>query len=244
MITIMGRNGFIGNKLWEEHKLLGAELNTIPDKNSEKIFYFGSPSSVILFNKNLDYCMRETIDSFLSLASLCKENDIYLVYASSATVNNKNNSYARCKAILEEIHHAYNLNALGLRISAAYGENEEHKGEYSSIIYQWCKLMSEGKSPVIWGDGTQTRDFIYIDDVIKNIMEMSKNKTTGIVEVGTGINTSFNEVIEIINDILGTNIKPTYIKKPMEYIHDTPVKPAPYSFSLRMGIEKILKTMI
>lgn len=243
MKTVMGRNGFLGSEIWNELKLRGNQLNTLPDKNSESIFYFGAPSSVILFNKNLDYCMRETIDSFLSLASLCKQNDIYLVYASSATVNNKNNSYARCKAILEEIHHAYGLKALGLRISAAYGPGEEHKGEYASIIYQWCKLMKNGERPTIWGDGTQTRDFIYIDDVIDTIMAMSENGVTGIHEIGTGINTSFNDVIATINKVLGTNIEPIYIKKPFDYIQDTPVKAVRINTSLEGGIRKILATL-
>lgn len=235
MNCLLGRNGFIGREL---AKRIG-KFETTPNKNSNIIYYFGSPSSVILFNKNIDYCFRETIGTFLELASLCKDNNIYLVYPSSATVNNKNNSYSRCKACLEEIHLAYGLNALGLRIAAAYGVGEGHKGEYSSIIYQWCKKMKNGERPVIWGDGTQTRDFIYIDDVIDNIMELVEKRATGIYEIGSGINTSFNEIVKIINRVLGTNIEPVYVDKPTDYIQDTPVKPVNCRVSLEEGIKKI-----
>jgi len=236
---LMGRNGFLGKALAERL----VEYETTPNKNSDIIYSFGSPSSVILFNKNLDYCMRETIESFLSLCSLCKENNIYLVYPSSATVNNKNNSYARCKAVLEEIAQGYGIKSLGLRISASYGVQEAHKGDYASIIYQWCKQMKVGESPVIWGDGKQTRDFIYIDDVIDNVIEFVKEERTGVVEVGTGVNTSFNEVVATINKVLEKDIKPTYIKKPDSYIDKTPVQSVKCTVSLEEGIQKIINSL-
>ena len=239
MDTLLGRNGFLGGEISRRLK----EYSTTPSKDTDTLYFFGSPSSVILFNKNMDYCMRETISGFLTIASFCKQNDTYLVYPSSATVNNKNNSYARCKACLEEIHQAYNLKALGLRISASYGSGEAHKGEYASIIYQWCKQMKNGEQPVIWGDGTQTRDFIYVTDVIDNIMALVKDKKTGIYEIGTGVDTSFNEVIDTINKVLDTDIKPIYIDKPDSYIDKTPVKSVPCKVSLEEGIKKIIDSL-
>ena len=239
MDTLMGRNGFLGSEIAKKlHK-----LDTTPNRFSNRIFFFGSPSSVILFNKNLDYCFRETINSFIEVCSLAKQNNIYIVYPSSATVNNKNNSYARCKAALEEIAQGYGIKSLGLRISASYGPGEEHKGEYASIVYQWCKEMKQGKKPIIWGDGTQTRDFIYIDDVIDNIIELSDKRTEGIYEIGTGINTSLNEVVATINKVLGTDIKPKYIPKPDSYIQETPVKAVPCKVSLEEGIKRIINSL-
>lgn len=236
MKCLLGRNGFIGSELAKRF----GEFSVIPAKDCDSVFYFAAPSSVILFNKNLSYCMRETINSFIEILDFCRETGAYLVYPSSATVYNKNNAYARCKAILEELQASYDVKALGLRISGCYGPNEGHKGEYASVIYQWCQLMKEGKSPVIWGDGTQTRDFIYIDDVIDAIMELSDEKTEGIVDIGTGVNTSMNEIVQIINEELGTDIKPTYIGKPKGFIQDTPVRSYTYKVSLREGIKKCL----
>lgn len=135
---------------------------------------------------------------------------------------------------------AYGIPALGLRIAAGYGPNEGHKGEYASVVYQWCQLMKKGQRPTIFGDGTQTRDFIYIDDIITNIHELAKAHTTGIVELGTGINTSFNEVVHTINKVLGTKIEPIYVSKPKQYVESTPVKACKTRFSLEDGIRKIL----
>ena len=92
----MGRNGFLGSEIAKKlHK-----FDTTPNRFSNRIFFFGSPSSVILFNKNLDYCFRETINSFIEVCSLAKQNNIYIVPLPLII---KNNSYARCKAALEEI---------------------------------------------------------------------------------------------------------------------------------------------
>lgn len=238
MDCLLGRNGFIGSKI--AGRLVNFE--TIPNKDCDRLFFFGSPSSVIQFEKNIHYCVRETVNSFLSLLEYCSEHGIYLVYPSSATVYNKNNAYARTKAVLEELHLAYNIPALGLRISAAYGPNESHKGKYASVIYQWIQMMKKGERPVIWGDGTQTRDFIFIDDAVDEILSLASKKKTGIVDIGTGVNTSLNEVVATINKVLGTSIEPIYIDKPNNYIQHTPVKGIANSRTLEKGIRLCLKS--
>lgn len=225
---ITGRNGFIGSELAKRD---------LPDG----IYCFGSPSSNILFEEDVSLCMRETIDGFISMLDRCKRTGEYLVYPSSATVINKNTSYARCKAILEELHLTYGIPALGLRIAAGYGPGEAHKGNYASVVYQWCQQMKKGERPVIFGDGTQTRDFIYIDDIVDNIEILANKHATGIVDIGTGINTSFNEVVAIINKILGTKIKPVYVPKPNQYVESTPVKAVPTKYNLIYGCQRILE---
>ena len=105
--------------------------------------------------------------------------------------------------------------------------------------------MKNGERPEVFGDGTQTRDFIYIDDIVDNIQGLANKGITGIVPVGTGINTSFNEVVATINKVLGTNLEPVYVGQPKHYIHDTPVPVAPFGVkvSLEEGIRKILASL-
>lgn len=229
-VALMGEYGFIGSALKKKNLPSG-------------IYFFDSPSSNILFDKNLTWCMGETINGFIEVLDYCQRTDTYLVYPSSATVYKKNTSYARCKAILEELHAAYDIPALGLRIAAGYGPGEAHKGEYASVIYQWCKQMKNGQAPVIFGDGTQTRDFIYETDIANNIEKLANKKTTGIVDIGTGINTSFNEVVDTINKVLGTDIKPIYIEKPKTYVENTHCKAVPCRVSLEQGIRSILEVL-
>ncbi len=236
-IGITGIDGFIGSALAK--KCSNYEVYSYPRKDLDYLFLFGSPSSNIIFDQNIDYCFEETISSFLNAIQFCRDNHIKLIYPSSATVYNKNTSYAHCKAVLEEIHQAYGGDVLGLRIFAGYGVGEAHKGDYASIVYQFCQQMKRGERPVIFGDGTQTRDFVYIDDIVDAILE-NKDKT-GIIDIGTGLNSSFNEVVHLINCYLDTNIEPKYVKKPTQYVEETKCSnPIDWKVGIEEGIGKIL----
>jgi UDP-glucose 4-epimerase len=221
--------------------LLANALRRIENDLPPAVYFFQSVSSIVLFDKQMDYCFRETINDFLNVLQYCRDTGTYLVYPSSATVYNKNTSYARCKAICEELALAYDIPSLGLRIAASYGPGEAHKGNAQSVVYQWTHLMKEGKEPIIYGDGTQTRDFIYEDDVASYIADIAWRRMTGIIDVGTGINTSFNEVVATINKVLGTSIEPVCVPKPKNYVPETKVKSVPYKYSLEDGIKRILE---
>ena len=237
--TITGINGFIGNALNQRLQEMGWETSEQLKPDSDYVFLFGSPSSNDWFGPALSYSIRETVDNFLNAADFCRNNKIKLIYPSSGTVYEGKTPYAKTKMILDILNDIYKNNILGIRIFAGYGVGEKHKGKYASIVYQFIQEMRNGKSPVIWGNGSQTRDFIYIDDIIDAIIEYKDS--TGIVEVGTGINTSFLEVTNIINEELHTKIKPTYIPKPEQYIKDTICKyPSKFKISIRDGIRKII----
>lgn len=227
---ITGENGFIGSALLKE-------LNARNIKD-DYFFFFGSPSSQILFNEDSG-CIRETIEPFLDACDYCKRHRLKLIFPSSATVYNNNNSYSRTKSALEDIVEAYGIDYLAFRIFAGYGPGEEHKKDYASVIYQWIKQMKKGERPVIFGDGKQTRDFVYITDIVDNIV--NNLDKSGVIDIGTGINTSFNEIVKIINKELNTNIKPKYIGKPVNYINETICKnPIKNPINIKNGIKNII----
>lgn len=203
------------------------------------VYFFSSPSSNVLFDEQLDYCMSETLNDLLNVLKYCRDTKTLLVLPSSATVYNKNTSYARCKAATEEIVQAYGIPYLGLRISAGYGPGEAHKGKYASVVYQWTKMMQRGERPVIFGDGTQTRDFIHEDDIAENIERLVKEGASGYVDIGSGINTSFNDLVAQINEVLELNIEPIYVPKPKNYVPETRVQAVPIKISLSNGIRTI-----
>lgn len=240
-IGVLGRNGFIGSELTKKLSKFFT-VYPYPRKDLKIMYLFNSPSSNLLFDENIDYCFKETIDGFLEAVKFCRDYNIKLIYPSSATVYKKNTSYAICKHILEQIHSSYGGNIIGLRIFAGYGVGEEHKGDYASIIYKFCKDIINGKRPVIYGDGEQTRDFIYIDDIVDNIIASSFCFSSGIYDIGTGVDTSFNQIIGMINKELKTNISPVYKPLPEYYVNETICKFAsPYKISVKEGIKKICK---
>ena len=198
------------------------------------ILHFGSPTSVILFKQDPTRHFNNTVNGMKNILEFAKKNSVKkLIYPSSASVYAKNspphaenitpkpsNPYGSAKVECENLANSYNdtVNSTGLRIFAAYGPGEETKQNLSSVINLWLEDARNNNKPVIFGDGTQTRDFIYIDDVISAIINSSQLSRHGIINVGSGIATSFNQIIEKIGDIIGRKINPTYVKKDTNYV--------------------------
>ena len=90
----------------------------------------------------------------------------------------------------------------------------------SRTINLFLNDLSQKKDPIIFGDGTQTRDFIYVDDAISAIVNSSEVSNHKIINVGSGVSTSFNQIIETINTQFNLKIVPKYIKKEFAYIEN------------------------
>ncbi|WP_436348798.1 NAD-dependent epimerase/dehydratase family protein [Natronorubrum sp. FCH18a] len=117
------------------------------------------------------------------------------------------------------------LTLAGMRffsVYQGYGGTEGHKGTYANTVSQFADDIANGNPPVLWGDGTQTRDFTHIDDIVRGLELAADHELAGVYNLGTGNTYSFNETIDLINDVLGTDIEPTYEAVPLEnYVFDT-----------------------
>lgn len=109
------------------------------------------------------------------------------------------------------------LETIYMRYFNTYGLGENTKGLYSSIMHKFIYDLKNNKTPIIYGDGNQSRDFIYIKDVAKaNILAALNGKNGEAYNIGTGITTKFNDIYEIIKDEMNSNIKPKYEKIPFK----------------------------
>lgn len=233
---LTGQTGFIGSALKKE-----LDKTMEPGDHPDYYFHFASPSSQRLFDEDY-HCIKETIELFTEACEYCRRHKCKLIFPSSSTVYANNDSYSRTKSALEDIAEAYGIDYLALRIFAGYGPGEGHKRSYASIIYQFAKDMSKGKQPVIYGDGTQTRDFVYIDDIVKTIIENIDRH--GILDIGTGRSYSFNDVVWMINSINNTDIKPVYVGKPNKYIDETRCKnPIGEWTPIYQGVKKVCEAL-
>ncbi len=116
--------------------------------------------------------------------------------------------YGASKLCLEAYCHAYrqtfDIDCTALRFSNVYGPFSYHKG---SVIAAFMRRIVEGKPLVIYGDGTQTRDFVYIDDLIDGILSALFGDTGDVIyQLGSGVPTSINEIISILTDVVGDDI--------------------------------------
>jgi nucleoside-diphosphate-sugar epimerase len=178
------------------------------------------------------------VDRMTALLPYCRQNSILYVYPSSALVYEKETQFSRFKKTLESLAQCYPAVSLGLRIFPVYGVGENH-----TVISQWCRDMAAGKSPVVYGDGSQERDFIYIDDAVDQIVSLIEDPkwSSRIVDIGGGHPVSFNSIVQAINDQLGTSLAPRYESRPANYAEGT-VCPHPLQVKVSMeeGIRRIL----
>jgi len=202
------------------------------------IFHFGAPSSIILFNKYPKECIDITIRGFMNILNWALDKRVKkIIYPSSGSVYglctppqselstpHPVNIYGKTKMVCESIASVYSkwLKIIGLRIFAGYGPGEEQKKDFASVVTLFLESILQNRQPVIYGDGSQRRDFVYIKDIINAIIKITEsdiNET--IVNVGSGKSYSFNEIIDIINNLLNKDVKPIYIDKPVDYLENT-----------------------
>jgi UDP-glucose 4-epimerase len=102
----------------------------------------------------------------------------------------------------------YGIERVILRYANVYGPRQDPLGEAGVVAIFTGKIL-KGEKPVIYGDGTQTRDYIYVEDVVKaNVLALEGKE--GIYNIGTGKETSVNELIEVFSKVLGREIKSEY----------------------------------
>jgi UDP-glucose 4-epimerase len=147
---------------------------------------------------------------------------VRLIYPSTGLLSQGDtNEYARGKKVLEDIHLGSGMDALGIRIFATYGPGEGHKRDYASVPYLFARDMVQGRSPIIFGDGSQVRDFIYIDDTVQGILALAEECPDPIVDLGSGEQVTFRQILGKINSALGDIIQAKYVDKPTGYVDKT-----------------------
>ncbi|NTV24297.1 MAG: ADP-glyceromanno-heptose 6-epimerase [Nanoarchaeota archaeon] len=175
------------------------------------------------------------VNSFRRMLEFACPRKITVIYASSAAVygNGKSpmrenqalgplNVYGFSKLMMDHIAKEYSERfpksvIIGLRYFNVFGPGESHKKGYCSMISQLHSEMHQGRRPKIFKAGEQTRDHIYVKDVVQaNLVAMNQNKS-GTYNVGTGVETSFNQIIGFLNSQIGSSLKPEYIDNPYPF---------------------------
>lgn len=106
----------------------------------------------------------------------------------------------------------FGLETISLRYFNVFGPHQDPTSQYAAAIPAFVTAMLKDTQPTVYGDGEQSRDFTYVDNVVKaNLLAARANKTTGeVINVACGRAVTVNEVINIINKLVGKNIKPIY----------------------------------
>ncbi len=129
--------------------------------------------------------------------------DILSPYALTKTTGEK---YCRL------FYRLYGLETVCLRYFNVYGPGQNPESEYAAVIPKFITAFLKNQQPVIYGTGEQTRDFVFVSDVVQaNTLAIKMKKADGdVFNIGTGRATSVNELFSILNLIFGRHMKPLY----------------------------------
>jgi UDP-glucose 4-epimerase len=201
-------------------------------KNVDYVFHEAAVANVSKSIKDPVSSNNININGTLNVLMAAKENKVKkVIYASSAAVYgeqlklpiseksqlNPLSPYAAGKIAGEYycnvFKEVYNLPTVSLRYFNVYGPYQDPHGEYASVIPKFITFLSKNKSPVIFGDGLQTRDFIFVDDVVNANILAAENDVTGIFNIASGVKISINNLAREIMKIM---------KKKFDLIYEKP----------------------
>lgn len=174
---------------------------------------------------------RSNVDGTLSVLVAARDCGVRrVVFASSSAVYGDSpelpkresaaprpmSPYAVTKLVGEEycrvFYEIYGLECVSLRYFNVFGPGQDPASEYAAVIPRFINAVLSGSQPVVYGDGEQTRDFVYVKDVVRaNILACLSPRAAGLaINIGTGYATSLNRLLDSIRRILKKDIRPIY----------------------------------
>ncbi len=128
------------------------------------------------------------------------------------------NPYAESKVLLDEFARAFSkehpdIRVVGLRYCNVYGPGESHKGKMASMVHRLAQQMARG-NPKLFKYGEQKREYIYVKDVVSANLLALEARENCVVNCAPGRARTFNELVAILNGVMGSNRTPEYIDNP------------------------------
>ena len=208
------------------------DLLLLKKYNFDYIFHQAAISDTRVYDQEI--VIQTNVNSFYDILNIAKNNEATLVYASSAatygslsspqTVGQESpeNPYGFSKHMMDQIAYRFgnenpNMTIVGLKFFNVYGPREYYKAKTSSMVIQLGHQILDGISPKLFEFSDQIlRDFIYIDDVVRANIKACSPKINGVYNVGTGIPRSFQDIADILQNELGSNLGTEYLPNPLK----------------------------
>ncbi|MCD6384010.1 MAG: NAD-dependent epimerase/dehydratase family protein [Thermoplasmata archaeon] len=171
------------------------------------------------------------VDGTVALLEAARETDVgKVVFSSSSAVYGEGHplplkeeypprpmsNYAVTKVagegFMEVYAEVYGLKTVSLRYFNVFGPRQNPESDYSAVIPKFISALLRGQQPVIYGDGEQSRDFIYVKDVAEaNYLSVVKNLPAGTrINIASGVPTTVNQLLKIVSEVVGVEVTPRY----------------------------------
>lgn len=204
------------------------DLKSIFD-DKDYVFHEAAMASVPQSVQDPEKCNRINITGTLKVLVAARDTDVEkVVMASSSAVYGDSQNmplredapvkpmspYAVTKATGElycnNFTDLYGLQTAALRYFNVFGQRQDPNSQYAAAIPNFIDRILKGERPVIYGNGEQSRDFIYIKNVVDANIKVCESTKTGIFNIGHGKKTTINELVSIINKVMETEVEPVY----------------------------------
>jgi len=114
-----------------------------------------------------------------------------------------------CEQMLRAYYTMYGLNYVAFRYFNVYGPRMDIAGVYTEVLIRWLDALEANQPPLIFGDGTQSMDFVFVGDVARaNVLAAQSDVTEEVFNVGTGIQTSLSELCDLLLQLTGSSLRP------------------------------------
>lgn len=249
------------------------DLDLLDDltKEIDWVFHQGALPSVPRSVKNPKDTTRTNVMGTLNVLIAARDHGVEkVVYASSSSIYGGGETlpkkedmkprtlspYAASKLsgenYCEAFREVYGLNTVALRYFNVFGPRQDPRSEYAAVVPKFITRLMNGRPPVIYGDGEQTRDFTYVDNVVQTNLLAARKDEVGTFNVGCGERVSINELARSLTEITGREVEPVHddpregdvkhsqadISKIRERLGYSP------EVSLREGLEKTVRWYI
>lgn len=209
--------------------LSNVDLDEILD-GFDYIFHLAAMASVPLSVEDPILCNEINVNSTVKLLKAAVENNVKkIVFSSSSAVYGQNKnmplkesepfmpaspyaaSKASCEIYLKSFYESYGLNYVALRYFNVFGPKQDKNSQYAAVIPNFISAILENRQAEIYGDGMQTRDFVFVKDVVKANINACKSDYNGTVNVASGEKITINDLYSVVKRTLGSDLEPKYL---------------------------------
>lgn len=195
--------------------IIGVSFDLKENYNLTTIFHFGEFSRVVPSFNQIDLVLKSNVIDTNSVIKFCSDNRLKLIYSASSTrfdthsevnqdiINKTPYSYFKSVSVetIKNFGKWFGLNYNIAYFYNVYGDNQVEVGEYATVIGIWLNQFKTGKPITVIGDGSQTRDFTYIDDIIDGLYGIYlKGKNTHEYHLGTGKDHSIKQIASLFEE--------------------------------------------
>lgn len=189
------------------------------------VFHLAARTSVPASVENPAETTAVNCTGTATVFAAARERDARVVLASSAAVYGSDvpvptpedaalspeSPYALSKRYGEQLAATAGVDATAVRFFNVFGPRQDADGPYAAVIPAFVERMRAGQRPVVYGDGEQTRDFVFVTDVVDATVRAAERAGPGSVyNVGSGGRVSITGLVAALNDVLGTDLDPVY----------------------------------